>query len=228
MKNRISLNGEWLLKYVDYGSGERFGLHAEESTKGWLTATVPGDVHLDMMAAGKINDPFYGLESDHCIWMEEKDWWYRTIFSAADLLAAEAIHNRIFLQFHGLDTFAKIYLNGEVIAQHCNMFVPLKVDITDFLIQGENDLRVCLGSPAYSPVIHRDSNIARTPPQRLCSRKAQACYGWDIAPRLVTIGIWRPVEILICDALEIVFPCVRTNWISESQAEVELEFTLES
>ncbi|MBD3289471.1 hypothetical protein GF337_11765, partial [candidate division KSB1 bacterium] len=46
--------------------------------------------------------------------------------------------------------------------------------------------------------------------------------------RLVTIGIWRPVEILICDALEIVFPCVRTNWISESQAEVELEFTLES
>ena len=77
-----------------------------------------------------------------------------------------------------------------------------------------------------SPDIHRDPNIARTPPQRLCSRKAQACYGWDIAPRLVTIGIWRPVEILVCDAVEINNPWVQTQRLENSHAEVELEFTV--
>ena len=226
MKDRISLNGQWLLKYFDYGSGERFGLHTEQSTESWLRAQVPGDIHLDLMTAGKISDPFYGTESDHCLWMEEKDWWYRTQFSGSDMITTSGEQHQIFLLFHGLDTFAKIYLNGELIATHRNMFVPLKVDITERIVSGENDLRVCLGSPANSPDIHRDPNIARTPPQRLCSRKAQACYGWDIAPRLVTIGIWRPVEILVCDAVEINNPWVQTQRLENSHAEVELEFTV--
>ncbi len=226
MKNRISLNGQWLLKYVDYASGERFGLHTEQSTEGWLPAQVPGDVHLDLMAAGQITDPFYGTESDHCLWMEEKDWWYRTQFSGSDMIKTSDEQHQIFLLFHGLDTFAKIYLNGELMATHSNMFIHLKIDISGKVIPGENDLRVCLGSPAYSPDIHRDPNIARPPPQRLWSRKAQACYGWDIAPRLVTIGIWRPVEVLICDELEIRNPWIQTKRFAGSYAEVDLEFMI--
>jgi len=192
MKQSMLLNENWFIKYSEYGSGERFGMQTEKSFSGWIPAQVPGDVHLDMMKAGLIRDPFHGLESDHCIWMEEKDWWYRINFSMPYLPNVDQ-GKRIFLLFHGLDTFATIYLNGNDIATHRNMFVPLKLDVTDQIMVDGNDLRICLGSPAYSPDIHRDHNIARTPPQRLCSRKAQACYGWDIAPRLVTIGIWRPI-----------------------------------
>ena len=196
MNRRLSLNGTWLLQCAEPNSGERFGFHKMEDKSQWLPAQVPGDVHLDLMEAGIIADPFYGTDCDHCLWIEEKDWWYRTTFSFPELAQLKKTE-RIVLLFQGLDTFAAIYLNGKKIASHQNMFTPLKVDITEKIRNGENDLRVCLGSPAYSPDIHRDPKIARTPPQRLCSRKAQACYGWDIAPRLVTISIWRPVELIL-------------------------------
>lgn len=221
------LTQNWFVRFCDYGRGERFNLHTDAKLGDWLPAQVPGDVHLDLMAAGLIKDPFFGVESDHCLWMEEKDWWYRTTFAVPDLERIRT-QQHIFLLFHGLDTFATVYLNGEKIAVHCNMFTPLRVEITGKILTGENDLRVCLAAPAYAPHYHRESQLARTPPQRLCSRKAQACYGWDIAPRLVTIGIWRPVEILISDDVEIVDSWVCTRQIAGSDAQVELQFSLAS
>ena len=41
-----SLSGAWQLRQVG----------AED----WLPGTVPGGVHLDLMAAGRISDPFVG------------------------------------------------------------------------------------------------------------------------------------------------------------------------
>jgi beta-mannosidase len=225
MKKQLSLNGQWWLKYSEYASGERFNFHTDVNKTDWLPAQVPGDVHLDLMKAGIIKDPFYGIESDHCIWIEEKDWWYRTTFSFAQLSDLKD-RKRVYLLFHGLDTFASVYLNGEKIGCHSNMFTPLQVDITKKVKAGENDLRVCLASPAFSPNIHRDSNISRTPPQRLCTRKAQACYGWDIAPRLVTIGIWRPVELIVCDEIEILDSWISTKNIKGKKVEVELELDI--
>lgn len=225
MKKSEFINKNWLFRYCDHGRGERFDFHRDEKTEGWLPAAVPGDVHLDLMAAGMITDPFYAMESDHCLWMEEKDWWYRTMFRVPEAEKVKG-EKQIFLLFHGLDTFATIYLNGNRLASHQNMFTPLRINITSELLDDDNDLRVCLASPAYSPRIHRDSLLARTPPQRLCSRKAQASYGWDIAPRLVTIGLWRPVELLICDAVEITDAWIRTEQIVGSTAQVTLEFSI--
>lgn len=225
MKKSEFIHKNWLLRYCDHGRGERFDFHRDEKTEGWLPAVVPGDVHLDLMAAGLIADPFFGLESDHCLWMEEKDWWYRTTFHLPEAERKKR-EKKIFLLFHGLDTFATVYLNGHRLACHRNMFTPLRIDITSELLDGENDLRVCLASPAYSPRIHRDTLLARTPPQRLCTRKAQASYGWDIAPRLVTIGIWRPVEILLCEPMEITDAWIRTDQIAGTTAQVTLECSI--
>ncbi|MBN2013187.1 hypothetical protein JW960_27900 [candidate division KSB1 bacterium] len=225
MKKQISLNGQWLLKYTDYGSGERFNLHSEGGTDGWLPALVPGDVHLDMMNAGIIADPFYGTNSEHCLWMEEKDWWYRKTFALSEN-DRPSKDQHVYLLFEGLDNFATIYLNGELLAKHCNMFVPLRLDITDIMVAGENDLRVCLGASTYSPKMNSEIRTARSPMQRLWSRKAQASYGWDIAPRLVTTGIWRSVEIQICSAVEIIDSWVQTTKLSDNHAEIELEFSI--
>jgi len=225
MKKQLSLSEQWWLKYSEYASGERFNFHTDADITGWLPAQVPGDVHLDLMKEKIIKDPYYGIESDHCIWIEEKDWWYRTIFSFANLSYLKK-SERVYILFNGLDTFATVYLNGEKIGCHSNMFTPFQIDITNKVKASENDLRVCLASPAYSPDIHRDPHISRTPPQRLCTRKAQACYGWDIAPRLVTIGIWRPVELIICDEIEIIDSWVYTKDIDGKHAEIKLELNI--
>jgi hypothetical protein len=45
----------------------------------------------------------------------------------------------------------------------------------------------------------RHDGIGVWNPERLFCRKAQMSFGWDIAPRLVTVGIWRPVELVLVD-----------------------------
>ena len=56
-------------------------------TEEWLAATVPGGVHTDLLALGRIPDPFVGDNEKHVQWVAEADWEYRYQFAAeADVL----------------------------------------------------------------------------------------------------------------------------------------------
>ena len=89
------LTGEWTFRQA--GADE------------WMHATVPGGVHTDLLALGKISDPFVS-DNDHAVmWIAEADWEYRRTFVPAAALLAE---ERIFLIADGLDTIAEIRLNG--------------------------------------------------------------------------------------------------------------------
>ena len=51
---------QWKVQYFDPGQGEAAGAHlAEFHHSAWIDVDVPGDVHLALMAAGVIEDPFY-------------------------------------------------------------------------------------------------------------------------------------------------------------------------
>lgn len=49
----------------------------------WLEAAVPGCIHLDLMKAGKIPDPFYGFNDLEVQWVAEANWLYRRLFGCA-------------------------------------------------------------------------------------------------------------------------------------------------
>ena len=49
-------------------------------TQDWLPARVPGGVHTDLMAAGKLPDPFEGTNEEKVQWVAEKNWEYRRYF----------------------------------------------------------------------------------------------------------------------------------------------------
>ena len=66
--------------------------------------------------------------------MEEREWWYRLTFNAP--AEAAAAGERLQLVFEGLDTFATVYLNGEEIGEHHNMFRPAAFDVTGRLRLG--------------------------------------------------------------------------------------------
>jgi beta-mannosidase len=188
-----------------------------------MHAVVPGDVHLDCLRERLIPDPFVGTNTDHCLWMEEKDWWYRLDFAAPIREARQ----RVLLAFEGLDTFATVFLNGQEIGRHANMFTPLRLDVTDSLVPGLNRLAVCLAS--WRSAVRRtdDAKVGGLPPRdRLFTRKAQSSLGWDITPRLATCGIWREVCLLVVDALEIRRTHVRTLRLTGSAAEIELSADL--
>ncbi len=182
----------------------------------WLPASVPGTVHTDLLNNHKIEDPFYRLNEHDAQWIDKEDWEYKTVFSLDD-----SFLNRdcIVLDFKGLDTYADVILNGQKILSADNMFREWQVDVTDVLIEENNELHIVLRSPIVEglkkyeaqgyviPVSDNDlSELGQVEDGKKVSiytRKAGYHFGWDWGPRLVTSGIWRPVFIRAWDKAEI-------------------------
>lgn len=217
MKQSILLDKNWKLSWNEYrgkkGSPQCF--RAEKS----IPAGVPGDVHLDLREAGIIPDLYYGMNLDHVRWIEEKDWYYKNEFKIPESFKGK----KLFLIFHGLDTFATVWLNGQLVGSINNMFLSLKIDITSSVrFDSQNELYVRLASPAYSIEIDRD-HCENWTPQRVFARKAQMSFGWDIAPRLITIGIWRPVEFVALEEGYIDNLYIHTLSINNGSASVRIQ-----
>jgi beta-mannosidase len=189
-----ALFDQWRLH--DFVPGEGLAADAQAESyrdDDWLPIAVPGDVHRTLLAAGRIDDPFYAENERACAWMEEREWWYRLRFDGPTEPPAD--DERLRLIFHGVDTFATFWLNGEKLGRHANMFRPATFDVTRLLRYGEsNALAICFDRPLDHAPEHQYSAWGRNP-ERAPLRKAQFGFGWDWGPRLPTIGLWRPVEL---------------------------------
>ena len=167
----------------------------EASGGDWLPATVPGDVHLDLLANKRIPDPFFRDNEAKLQWIDEASWEYQLNFEVPATLLGRA---NVDLVFDGLDAAAEVYLNDAKVLDADNMFRVWRVPVKDHLHTGKNVLRVVFPSP-----IKAAEKVAATDPWRAKTgtaaktyiRKAAYEYGWDWGPTFVTSGIWRPVRI---------------------------------
>ncbi|MEI7985990.1 MAG: hypothetical protein WCI55_10205 [Armatimonadota bacterium] len=170
------------------------------SNSEWLSATVPGHIHLDLMEHGIIPNPHERMNEIGAQWVDSTDWSYRCKFDwEPDPDAPKRV-----LMFDGLDTICTISLNGTQIAEHDNMFVPLEIDVINHLKSGENELRIDFKSAlnvgadrmaAYFKAQGMPEAVERFE-ERSFVRKIQCMYGWDWGPRLVSCGVWRPVRLI--------------------------------
>jgi len=210
----------------------------------WLEASVPGDVHTDLLKNGLIEDPFYRLNEHDLQWIDKTDWEYKTEFN----LSKKNINSHsLSLDFQGIDTYSSIYLNDSLIVTTDNMFIGKTVDIKKFAKLGKNKLYVKLYSPINKGVKLHDSlgydissfnandlaEIGKVEGNKRVSvftRKAPYHYGWDWGPRLVTSGIWQPINIKTWNYFNIEDLYIRQKSLNESAnlvAEIELESYLE-
>ncbi|MEN6480484.1 MAG: sugar-binding domain-containing protein, partial [Anaerolineales bacterium] len=125
-----SLNGPWTLS------------RAGESEA--IPATVPGCVHLDLLANKRIPDPFFRDNELQVLWVGETDWTYRRTFVVDEALLQ---HDRVLLRCLGLDTIATLTLNGQTLGQTDNMFRTWEFDVRGALRLGENELVIAFRSP---------------------------------------------------------------------------------
>ena len=162
----------------------------------WLPAIVPGGVHTDLIAAGRIPDPFAGDNELRVAWVAESDWEYRrSVTIDPDVRSQE----RVLLVCDGLDTLATVIFNGTELGQTDNMFRRYRWDVKHLLHDGANDLVVRFASPvryiterqAERPLINVSQGIAGAP----YLRKAPCQFGWDWGPQLPPIGIWRDIRL---------------------------------
>lgn len=222
MRAQCHLDGPWRLAYRDFRAPATEDLLLGP-TDAWLPASVPGDVHQDLRAANRIPDPYFGRNADHCRWVAEKDWFYRYDFPTPPLRNGQ----RAVLVFEGIDCYATVYLNGQEIARNQNMFTPIRVDVTANLLPGEtNRLAVRVASPLFS-VEMNDHALTNWYTPRIFTRKAQFNYGWDIAPHLISLGIWQPVHLDLLDHAAIRHVHVRTLDWTDSTARLAANIELD-
>ena len=164
-------------------------------------ATVPGVVQQDLIRLGKLPDPYYRLAEDSIQWVGERDWDYACTFTLSpEQLQRPSIH----LLFEGLDTYASVYLNGQKILEAENMFVAHEVDIRPY-VKASNRLEVRFRSPLTAALPLYEAAGINYPADNdhaekhlsVFTRKAPYHYGWDWGERMITIGIWRPVRVLL-------------------------------
>ena len=184
------------------------------NSQNWYPAEVPGTVHTDLMANGIIEDPFFRLNERGVQWVDKEDWMYETTFTAT---AAEVSAGNQELVFYGLDTYADVYLNHDKLISTDNMHRTWRCNVKGMLKEGENLLEVYFNSPIKVDLPKYDKydytfNTGPDQTQRggvfnktlsIFARKAGYHYGWDWGPRLVTSGIWRPIELQTWTGLRI-------------------------
>ena len=131
---------------LDHGWQFRQVTHRRRArTAGWLPATVPGDVHLDLLANKKIPDPFYRDNESKLQWIENESWEYRLNFDATPALLCPLQHRSRLRRprcgrARSISTASRCSIAD-------NMFRIWRVPVKGHLHAGSNPLRVVFPSP---------------------------------------------------------------------------------
>ncbi len=181
--NNWTVSGAWPYTPIREKSMETG--HQFIGVTGVIPAQVPGSIYQDLQNAGLIKDPYFELNSLDCEWVSNRWWVYNTAFTLPETLK----NQRVFLNFAGINYKCRIFLNGEQVATHENMYTPCRIDISAMAkFDGENALQVIL---EHAP--DEMSQIGHT--SLTTTQKARFSYKWDFCTRLVDMGLWDKVTV---------------------------------
>ena len=182
---KVDLGGTWLLNSVKYKDVE---------------ATIPGSVLGALLEKGLIEDPFYRDNEGKVREVLYDDYSFTRNFA----FPQEKIGKASWLFIEGIDTAAKIYINGVLITEVCDMHLRKRIRLDGTLLQEENEICVEFTSPyAYiNGYDHQNRYYTMGETEELspCMRKANYMFGWDWGPNLADMGIYKDLYILTDEA----------------------------
>lgn len=199
---KILLDTNWKMRQLQEASQ----CHTcEDADSEYIPAVVPGSVYCDLLAAGRMENPYWKDNEDAALKLMDYNYEYVTTFETDDDLMNST---EILLVFEGLDTLADIYLNGEKLGYADNMHRTWKTPVKSFLKQKsvtgqDNELRIIFHSPtkfieeAYRKAPTRGTEDAMNGFVHI--RKPHYMFGWDWGAHLPDAGIWKPVYLLGID-----------------------------
>ena len=186
-KDFVNLNGEWNFCFDDNNIG------------------IKEKYFNNFPTTHKINVPYtYETEASgiHDETVHNVVWYNRKINHTST-------GNRTLLHFEGVDYHARVYLNGQFVGEHFGGYARFSLDISDFLIEGENDLTVR---------VYDDLSATRIRGKQRWMHHSYECF------YVQTTGIWKTVW------LEHVAPTYLKNVLmtpSYTNNNLEVEYRLE-
>jgi beta-mannosidase len=195
--------------------------------KKWIDFGEKGSVQEKLIEIGELPDPFHGKNEEKFSWIEKHDWEFSTEFQ---LNKEDFSKDFVQLNFPVVDTYAKIYLNGKLLAQTNNAFHPYKISIKNDAIEGINKVKVIFESPInYHKTAFQKLKTKYPSPNDVgeiavasMSRKPQYQFGWDWALRMTTIGFWETVKVEAYNSNKIAQVKIETDSISSNKAHLKL------
>ncbi len=190
-----------------------------------LSASVPGHVHGDLIRHALLPDPFWRDNAERCQWVETWKWQYARAFKwdgARDQSWAELV-------FEGLDTYAEVRLNGDVIGQCANMHIPHRFDVSGRLRDGYNHVQVSF-TPVAEATADKEFNryFSCFSTDRVHTRRMQCTFAWDWVHRFVSYGIWQPVWLNVWDRARVSDQFIQTCRIDADRALLVNTYTVEA
>lgn len=197
MKKSIRIDN-WQLAWVENKELKERGVSlttsADVEASGYKTikASVPGNFELDFMREGLLEDVYYGANSVKTQALENLHLYYFTKFTYKKETGYDSI-----LSFEGIDTVAEIYLDGKKLGFVENMHHAHRFNLKD-VCEGEHDLLVhilpvCIYAREFD--VPTMCFALKYNQDTLQVRKSGSMFGWDIMPRIVSAGLWKPVQI---------------------------------
>lgn len=185
-----ALSGSWTVKALN---PQAVPEALKDSLTRGIPASVPGEVTLDMLAGGLIEEPFDGANETTQQWIGDVDWQYQCVFDWQPNGST-----RYDLVAYGLDTVAALRLNGRPVGHATDFYQTYRWDIKDLLVPGNNVLTVDFTSPVrfaqereqlngyYPHTEHHPFNQIRKP---------SYSFGWDWGIDVANAGIWQQIGI---------------------------------
>ncbi len=153
-----------------------------------IEATVPGNVEMDLMREGILPDLYFSTNTLEAQNWEDAHYWYFAEFEVENVDS--------YLDFEGIDTIADIYVNGEFVQSVDNMFTRYRV--RPAFRPGRNEVVVHIMPVMLEARKFPNPAAATMMKYNYASafiRKAPHSFGWDIMPRILTSGLWKPVTL---------------------------------
>jgi beta-mannosidase len=206
------INKNWQFKAVD--------------SLNWKIASVPGNVFTDLLAHKIIENPFVKNNEEKVQWVSEKNWEYKTTFTLSDAIFKK---ENIELIFEGLDTYAKIYINGKYQLDTDNAFRKYSISLKEMPIQKSNELKIIFqNTTSFENAAKLNSKYKLSEGNRIYTRKAQFQYGWDWGPKLNASGISKGIFIHAWNDVKFESIFIRQKEIDTKKAILAAEISIES
>ena len=101
-----------LSQKIERNLGLEKWVFSQQGKSEFLPAKIPGTIHTNLYRNKKIEHPFLGDNEKNLQWIEDENWIYKTEFQISE---NELQQQNAELIFHGLDTYADVFLNGILI-----------------------------------------------------------------------------------------------------------------
>ena len=208
----VDVMTDWQLGYADSVVGSVSDL---KTVTNWFTVAEPTTVQIALTKAGKLPHPYSHLNAKQYAWVDKKVWYYRKNVT----LSPSATQGKfVFLCFDGIDYFARVWLNGQLLGSHEGMFGGPSVEVSKLLKpDGANELVVEVRSANYGNWATYDYRK----PGRIIKSIDQA--GGEGSKPFFALGIWRKARFEIVPPIHLERPYLVTKSVSPTQAVLSFE-----